>query len=135
MAEDKKPDPYFDLIMDEDLANNKWPKGLDEVKSKGTQCIAINAISKENFDKYKDIKTEKAGWTIARSINSGVINPSSFLGRRSCSCCWSSSPRPIWHELSKKVSDVRSSQWMQMVLVKERQCGLWYYFWWSLAAP
>lgn len=73
-------DPYFDLIVDEDLANNEWPRGLDEIKAKGTQCIAINAISKENFEAFKDIKTEKAGWTLARAINTGVVNPSSFLG-------------------------------------------------------
>merc|ERR1719228_2632514 len=36
-------------------------------------------MTKEIWNKYKDHKT-KNGWTLARSINTGVINPSSFLG-------------------------------------------------------
>jgi len=28
-AEGKKPDPLYDLIMNEDLAKNHWPKALD----------------------------------------------------------------------------------------------------------
>ncbi|KAK3705666.1 hypothetical protein QZH41_000940 [Actinostola sp. cb2023] len=76
---DQQPDPYFDLIVDEDLTNNEWPKGLDEIKAKGTQCIAINAITKENFEALKHIKTQSAGWTLARAINTGVVNPTSFL--------------------------------------------------------
>ncbi|XP_031575374.1 arginine kinase-like [Actinia tenebrosa] len=77
---DKTPDPYFDLIMDEDLANNEWPRGLDEIKEKGTRCIAISSISKEDFEANKHIKTKSGGWTLARAINTGVVNPTSFLG-------------------------------------------------------
>jgi len=37
-------------------------------------------MTKELFDEYKDKKTEKAGWTIARAINTGVCYPTSFVG-------------------------------------------------------
>lgn len=36
-------------------------------------------MTKELFEKYKDIKSPN-GWTIARSINTGVCYPSSFVG-------------------------------------------------------
>ena len=36
-------------------------------------------MTKEIFEKYKDHKTPH-GWTIARAINTGVINPDSFYG-------------------------------------------------------
>merc|ERR1719277_1383701 len=36
-------------------------------------------MTKEIWNKYKDHNTAN-GWTLARSINTGVINPSSFLG-------------------------------------------------------
>lgn len=72
-------DPYYDLIMDEDLANNEWPKLLDEHQKQEKQSIMAQVMTREIWDKYKDHKT-KNGWTLARAINTGVTNPTSFLG-------------------------------------------------------
>merc|ERR1719232_1356657 len=36
-------------------------------------------MTREIWDKYKDHKTAN-GWTLARAINTGVTNPTSFLG-------------------------------------------------------
>ena len=76
---DKTPDPYFDLILDEDLANNTWPRVMDDIKKADTQSIMAQCITKELFEEYKDIKS-KSGWTIARAINTGTTNPTSFTG-------------------------------------------------------
>ena len=77
---DEKVDPYFDLIMDDDLAENKWPKQLEENMKKEKQCLMAQVIDETLFEKLKDLKTEKAGWTIARAINTGVCYPTSFMG-------------------------------------------------------
>ncbi len=37
------------------------------------------SISKELFEKYKNHKTPN-GWTIAKAINTGTLNPDSFIG-------------------------------------------------------
>ena len=43
--------------------------------------LVANFCTKEIWDKYKDTKsTGKAGWTMARAINTGVMYPSSFVG-------------------------------------------------------
>lgn len=79
--EQKEIDPYFDLIMNETLAKNEYPVEIDAHKEdpKHTSLMA-KAMSKELFDKLKDHKTAKAGWTIARAINTGVMYPTSFVG-------------------------------------------------------
>lgn len=75
----KVPDPYYDLILDEDLAKNQWPKKMDEHKKEEKQSVMVQVMTKEMFDSLKDLKT-KNGWTISRAINTGVINPTSFTG-------------------------------------------------------
>ena len=80
---DKKPekDPYFDLIMNEDLANNKWPAALDTIhENKDHQSLMAKHMTKELWEKLKDHKTATAGWTLARAINTGVSYPTSFVG-------------------------------------------------------
>ena len=74
-------DPYFDLILDDDLAQNKWSKRLTEYKKAGgKQSLMTQAMTPEIFEKYKDLKTKSAGWTIARAINTGTCYVSSFVG-------------------------------------------------------
>ena len=74
-------DPYFDLIVDDDLAQNRWPKKLTEYKKAGgKQSLMAQAMTPEIFEKYKDLKTKSAGWTIARAINTGTCYVSSFVG-------------------------------------------------------
>lgn len=74
-------DPNFDLILDDDLAQNKWPKKLTEhKKAGGKQSLMAQAMTPEIFENYKDLKTKSAGWTIARAINTGTCYLSSFVG-------------------------------------------------------
>lgn len=74
-------DPYFDLIMDDDLARNVWPKKLTEYKNEGGKLsLMAKAMSPEIFEEYKDKKTKSANWTIARSINTGTCYSTSFVG-------------------------------------------------------
>ncbi|ESO82080.1 hypothetical protein LOTGIDRAFT_179932 [Lottia gigantea] len=70
------PNPKYDLIMDEDLKKNKWPSHLD---GKDSDIIALEVTGKREFEKYCNLKT-KGGWSLARAINTGVMNPTSLIG-------------------------------------------------------
>lgn len=73
-------DPFLDLIMDDDLAANKWPAKLTQRKNEGGKLSLMDQVmSEEIFDKYKDKKTKAGNWTIARAINTGTCYPS-FVG-------------------------------------------------------
>ena len=40
----KKPDPLFDLILDEDLAHNTWPKKMTAIQAAGVlplSCVCV----------------------------------------------------------------------------------------------
>lgn len=77
----KKLDPKMDLIMNESLAKNEYPKKLmDEYKKNPKASLMAKNMTEELFNEYKDHKTKTAGWTIARAINTGVQHPSSFVG-------------------------------------------------------
>jgi protein-arginine kinase len=80
----KKPgvDPDFDLIIEESLAKNEYPKEkLDAARAADHTSLAAQFATQEVWDKYKDtVSTGKAKWTLARAINSGVSYPSSFVG-------------------------------------------------------
>lgn len=81
-AKDRKDiDPDYDLIMDDDLAENRWPKKrMEEIMKEAKQPLALKVMTPELFAEYKDLKTDKAGWTIARAINTGVCYNHSFVG-------------------------------------------------------
>ncbi|XP_022095955.1 arginine kinase-like isoform X2 [Acanthaster planci] len=83
-AKDPKHDPYFDLIMDDDLAKNQWPKQLTSHQEDGKKGKDVSLMGQvmtpELFNKLKDVKTKTAGWTIARAINTGTCYQSSFVG-------------------------------------------------------
>jgi creatine kinase len=67
--------------MNEDLAKNQWPAIIETQKADPKHVsLMAKAMSRELFDKLKNHKTAKAGWTIARAINTGVCYPSSFVG-------------------------------------------------------
>ncbi|XP_052768726.1 arginine kinase-like [Mya arenaria] len=72
-------DFFRDLVLNDDLAENKWPKEIDQFKTAEKPSLMTQAMSKELFDKLKDQKSD-SGWTIARAINTGVCYPSSFVG-------------------------------------------------------
>jgi len=76
------PDPYFDLILDENLAKNEFPaKKVADIKKNDHVPLAIKHCTPELFEKLKNKKsTGPAKWTMARTINSGVMNPTSFVG-------------------------------------------------------
>lgn len=77
----KQLNPEYDLILDEDLAKNEWPKKLTTFKNgDGDQSLMCQVMTKEIFDKLRDLKTTSAGWTIARAINTGTCYPTSFVG-------------------------------------------------------
>jgi len=74
-------DPYFDLILNDDLANNVWPKKLTEYQNSGDKLsLMAQAMTPEIFDKYKNMTTASAKWTIARAMNTGTCYPTSFVG-------------------------------------------------------
>jgi protein-arginine kinase len=75
-----KVDPDYDLVLDDDLAVNQWPKQLEEAKKQPKKSLMAQNMSKALFGGLKDKKTESGGWTIARAINTGVCYPSSFVG-------------------------------------------------------
>ena len=78
----KPLDPLYDLIMDEHLAKNEYPKEkLDAARAADHTCLAAKFATQEIWDKYKDTKSSgPAKWTLARAINTGVMYPSSFVG-------------------------------------------------------
>ena len=77
--DEKQPDPYYDLILDEDVANNTWPKKMEDIHKADKQSLMAQVMTREIFESLKDHKT-KNGWTISRAINTGVTNPTSFMG-------------------------------------------------------
>lgn len=81
MASEKTPDPFFDLILDEDLKENRWPKKLTQYKAQGGKMsLMCQIMTEELFEKLKDRKSSSGGWTIARAINTGTMYPTSFVG-------------------------------------------------------
>ena len=76
-------DINFDLIMDEDLAVNRYPKSFTELRKAyetGGHCgLAARAVSPAVFEEYKNLTTPN-GWTLARAINTNAMNPKSFAG-------------------------------------------------------
>nr|ABH10974.1 arginine kinase [Suberites ficus] len=76
-----KPDPYFDLIIDEDLKKNQWPQKLiASQKEGGNMSLMCQTMTKEMFEKLKGLKTSSGGWTVARAMNTGTLYPTSFVG-------------------------------------------------------
>ena len=76
-------DINFDLIFDEDLAQNRYPLGFVSAReqlTKGGHCsLAAKTVTPEMFEALKD-KTTSNGWTLARAINTGALNLKSFVG-------------------------------------------------------
>jgi protein-arginine kinase len=75
-------DPYYDLIMDEQLAKNEYPaEKFEEQRASGKVSLAAQFATPEIWEKYKDqTSTGPAKWTLARAINTSAINPTSFVG-------------------------------------------------------
>lgn len=65
----------FDVVLDDNLAQNKYPVFADENKS-----YMRKALTPELFEKLKDHKTATGGWTLARAINTGIVNQDSLVG-------------------------------------------------------
>ena len=70
-------DPLCNLIMDSDLLENKYPQKLN---NPGFKSLMSQVITPELFAKLKHLRTERGDWTIARTINTGVVNPDSVTG-------------------------------------------------------
>ena len=81
MPDKPNPDPFYDLIMDEDLARNQWPAKIDQFKRNKVHVSRMaQAMNREKFEELKNRKTKNAGWTIARAMNTGTCYPSSSVG-------------------------------------------------------
>jgi len=80
----KKPgvDPDFDLIMDDKLDKNEYPKEkIEAAIASGKPCLGAKFCTPEIWAKYSNMKsTGPAKWTMARAINSGIMHPDSFVG-------------------------------------------------------
>jgi len=81
-AVQKTPDPYFDLIVDDRLAKNLYPEEkIDAILASEHQPLCVKYCTPEVWGKYKNtVSSGPAKWTMARTINSGVMNPTSFVG-------------------------------------------------------
>ena len=74
-------DPATDLVLDDDLAKNAWPKALSVQQSTQDQLsLMAKVMTPELFEKLKEKKTGAAGWTIARAINTGTVYGHSLVG-------------------------------------------------------
>jgi len=75
-------DPYFDLIMNESLAKNEFPTAeYEAIKASDHQPLCVKHLTPELFEEYKDKESSgPAKWTMKRTINSGIQNPTSFVG-------------------------------------------------------
>jgi hypothetical protein len=61
----KEIDLDFDLVLDENLAANKWPtEKFAKIKSAERVSLMAQAMSEDLFNKLKDIKSPKVfvGW-------------------------------------------------------------------------
>ena len=80
----KKPgiDPDYDLIMDENLAQNQYPTAkMEAARAANHTSLCAKFCTPEIWEKYKNVKSSgKAKWTLARAINTGVMHPDSFVG-------------------------------------------------------
>ena len=76
------PDPLYDLIIDEQLGRNEYPReNIEAALASERPSLAAKFCTPEVWAKYKDVVSSgPAKWTIARSINSGVMYPESFVG-------------------------------------------------------
>jgi len=78
-------DPLFDLIIQDELKQNKYPKSVADYHKNpgafGHVPLCVKYCTPEVWEKYKNKKsTGKAKWTMKRTINSGVMYPESFVG-------------------------------------------------------
>ena len=65
----------FGVVMDDNLAQNKYPVFTEENKS-----YMKKFMTPELFNKLKDVKTKTGGWTLAQAINTGIVNQDSLVG-------------------------------------------------------
>jgi len=75
-------DPFYDLIVEDSLAKNEYPKAkMDAARAAEHTSLAAKCCTQEVWDKYKDqVSTGAAKWTLARAVNSGTMYPHSFVG-------------------------------------------------------
>ena len=68
--------------MNESLARNEYPSvELDAARAANHTPLSSKFCTKDVWENYKDkVSTGPARWTLARAINSGTCNPSSFVG-------------------------------------------------------
>ncbi|MEL6172229.1 MAG: hypothetical protein AAFR02_09485, partial [Pseudomonadota bacterium] len=80
MTEEYNPD--YDFRFEDSLAQNLYPKEkLSAARNAEHTSLAAQVCTPELWDKLKDKQsTGPAKWTMARTINTGVMYPESFVG-------------------------------------------------------
>jgi hypothetical protein len=71
-----------DLVMNEQLAVSQYPaEKMAAARAAEHTSLCAKFCTPEIWEQHKDAKsTGKAGWTMARAINTGVMYLSSFVG-------------------------------------------------------
>ena len=79
---EKQLDPFYDLIIEDSLAKNIYPKEkLNTYRAADHTSLCAKFATEEIWHKYKGtVSSGPAKWTLARAINTGVMYPESFHG-------------------------------------------------------
>ena len=70
-------EPNTEVIWDPQVAKNEYPT---EALKPPNNSLMAKYLTKELWDKYKDVKSPTAGWTIAKAVNTGCVNKDSLVG-------------------------------------------------------
>lgn len=74
-------DPASHLILNDDLANNVWPRELTRQQStRDSLSLMAKVMTPQLYEELSQKRTSAAGWTIARAINTGTMYEESFVG-------------------------------------------------------
>ncbi|MEO0356769.1 MAG: phosphagen kinase [Pseudomonadota bacterium] len=74
--------PDYDFRFEDDLAQNIYPSAkMDAARAAENTSLAAQVCTPDVWEKLKDVRSSgPAKWSLARAINTGVINPDSFVG-------------------------------------------------------
>ncbi len=81
-AEAAAADQDYALVMDSNLAANRYPKQkMDAARAASHTSLMAQVCTEPIWQRYKNkVSSGPAKWTLARAINTGVRYPESFVG-------------------------------------------------------